>query len=509
MKKVASLAELPGDRGLRVEIDGQNILLVRDGDAVRAYSAVCPHAGGPLDEGAVCNGRIVCPWHKGAFRLSDGALMEPPPLDGLASYPVRVDGDDIFVEPKAESRPRAPRQRQEGEIVIVGAGAAGATAAAALREFGYGGRIVLIGREVGLPFDRTSLSKFVVSGDMRPEDAPPLREAAFYEEQGIERIEAEVVRFDVAQREIALANGREFGFARALLATGGEPKSLDLPGVGKHGVHVLRGREDAASILADVRPGVRAVVLGSSFIGLEVASCLRAQRASVAVVAPEPIPFARQFGERIGRSLRALHEKNGVMFHAGAKPVKIEGDDRVSAVVLEDGRRLDADLVVMGVGVQPRTRFVRGAALSSDGGVIVDAKLRAREGVFAAGDIAAFPAPPEGKPTRIEHWRVAQQQARIAAANMLGHGASYQATPFFWTYHYGQNYEYLGHADRWDDEIVIGDIEKQNFVAFLLQGQRVAAAVACGRERLTAMLVERMRTALSRDEAVSLAHVQS
>ena len=509
MKKVASLAGLPSDRGLRVEVDGQKILLVRDGNSVRAYSAVCPHAGGPLEEGAVCNGRIVCPWHKGTFRLSDGALMEPPALDALVAFPVRLDGDAIFVDSRPASRPHSLRRRQDEAFLIVGAGAAGGTAAAALREFGFGGRIVLIGRESGLPFDRTSLSKFVISGEMKPEDTPPLRTPAFYDEQEIERIDAEIVSFDAARRELALADGREFSFARALLAPGGEPKSLDLPGVRKQGVHVLRSREDAASILADIRPNARAVILGSSFIGLEVASCLRAQQIAVDVVSPEQIPFARQFGERIGESLRALHEANGVVFHAGVKPARVEGDAHVSAVVLEDGRRLRADLVVMGVGVQPRTGFIRGAALRSDGGVIVDAQMRACESVFAVGDIAAFPLPPEGKPTRIEHWRVAQQQARIAAANMVGGEVIYDATPFFWTYHYGQNFEYLGHADRWSDEIVLGDVKKQNFVAFLLQGQRVAAVVACGRERLTAILTERMRTPLMKDEAVLLARNQA
>jgi NADPH-dependent 2,4-dienoyl-CoA reductase/sulfur reductase-like enzyme/nitrite reductase/ring-hydroxylating ferredoxin subunit len=508
MKRVASLAELPADRGHHVEVDGQKILLVRDGAAVRAYSAVCPHAGAPLEEGAVCNGRIVCPWHKAAFRLSDGALMEPPALDGLAAFPVRVEGDDVFVDAKAQIRPTSPRRRQEEMFVIVGAGAAGATGAVALREFGFGGRIVLIGREPGLPFDRTSLSKFVVSGEMKPEETPPLREAAFYDDQDIERIEAEVVGFDVAKRELNLADGRGFSFAQALLAPGGTPKSLAIPGAEKRGVHVLRSREDAASILADIRPGVSAVILGSSFIGLEVASCLRAQHISVAVVSPEQTPFARQFGERIGRSLRALHEANGVVFHAGAKPSTIEGDARVSAVVLEGGRRLEADMVLMAVGVEPRTRFLRGAAMTSDGGVVVDSSMRVAEGVFAAGDIAAFPLLSGGKPTRIEHWRVAQQQARLAAANMLGNKTSFDATPFFWTYHYGQNFEYLGHADIWDDEIVLGDVDKQNFVAFLLQGRRVAAVVACGRERLTAILSERMRTPLLREEAVSLARSQ-
>jgi len=504
MQKVASLADLPVDRGLRVEVGGEQILLVRDGDAVRAYSAICPHAGGPLEEGAVCNGRIVCPWHKGAFRVSDGSLVEPPALDGLSRYPVRLDGGDIYVEPKAEPQPQARSHADSRTFVIAGAGAAGGTAAAALRGFGFGGRILLIGREPGLPFDRTSLSKFVVAGEMKPEETPLLRPDDYYTKHKIERIEAEVARFDVTRRELTLADNRTIAFDCALIAPGGEAKTPEIPGVDKAGVHVLRSREDAAAILGDLRPGARAIILGSSFIGLEVASCLRAQKASVTVISPEEIPFARQFGEEIGRSIRSLHEANGVVFEAPAKAAKLEGEARISELVLEDGRRLAADLVVVGVGVRPATRFVVGAELTKDKGLPVDATLRLAEGIYVAGDAAAFPLGPEGKPIRIEHWRVAQQQARIAAANMMGGNRPYEDTPFFWTYHYGKNFEYLGHADTWDDEVVRGDIAKQQFVALFLQGERLAAVVACERQRLTSALVERMRAPLMRDEALRM-----
>ncbi|MFZ2108485.1 MAG: FAD-dependent oxidoreductase [Roseiarcus sp.] len=504
MEKVATLSELRTDRGLRVEIGDKKILLVRDGDAVRAYSAVCPHAEAPLEEGAVCNGRIVCPWHKGTFRVSDGALLEPPPLDGLARYPVRMDGDDVFVSASEieERKPKSiPEQRT---LLIVGAGAAGATAAAALREFGFGGRIVLVGSEPGLPFDRTCLSKFVVAGQMSPSETPLLRPKEFYEARAIERIETEVSRMDMARRNVILADGRTLIYDSALIATGGVPKRLDIPGANLPGVHMLRSREDASAILADVRRGVRAVILGSSFIGLEVASSLREQDAEVSVVSPEAAPFVRQFGERIGKSFRTLHEAHGVQFHAGSQAAKLEGRERVDAVVLEDGRRLPADLVVVGVGVRPATDFVEGVARAKDGGLPVDASMRVAQDVYAAGDIAAFPLPPDGTRTRIEHWRVAQQQARVAAENMLGRSAAYDGVPFFWTYHYGQNFEYLGHADKWDEEIIKGELERQHFVALLLQRKRVAAVVACGHERTTAVLAERMRKLLPVDEALKI-----
>ena len=504
MQKVAPLAQLRADRALAVEVDGQKIILLRDGDAVRAYSAVCPHAGGPLEEGGICQGRIICPWHKGAFRVCDGALLEPPPLDDLTRYPARVEGQDVYVD-VTPAPPQAVRpQMDERTFVIVGAGAAGGTAVAALREFGFGGRILLIGREPGPPFDRTALSKFVVAGEMKPSETPPLRPEEFYAEHRIERLEAEVARFDARRRELVLTDGRRIAFERALLAPGGEPKIPEISGVDKRGVHVLRSREDAASILADLRPGARAIVLGSSFIGLETAACLRAQKASVTVVSPEPVPFARQFGERIGRSIRALHEAHGVLFVDNAKAAQIEGNGRVSGLLLHDGRRLPADLIVVGVGVRPATRFVRGVEPGEDGGLPVDATLRLAEGIYAAGDVAAFPLTPGGEQTRIEHWRVAQQQARVAAANMLDRRVPCVVTPFFWTYHYGNNFEYLGRAERWDEEIVFGDVDKQDFLALLMQGESVAAVVSCGRQRISSVLSERMRTTLLREEAMQI-----
>jgi NADPH-dependent 2,4-dienoyl-CoA reductase/sulfur reductase-like enzyme/nitrite reductase/ring-hydroxylating ferredoxin subunit len=504
VRQVAKLAALRQDRGFRVEIGGKTIMLVRDGDAVRAYSALCPHAGGPLDEGAVCDRRIVCPWHKGTFRLSDGSLLEPPALEGLARYPVEIDGDDVLVSPEKIVAPRSSPPADARVMLIAGAGAAGAAAASALRDFGFGGRIVMVGREPGPPFDRTSLSKFVVAGKMPPEETPPLRPAAFYSDEHIERIEAELQRLDVVQRQATLADGRTIQFDAGLIATGAVPRALDLPGAELAAVHVLRTRQDAAAILSDVRRGTPAVILGSSFIGLEVASCLRDQAMAVSVVSPEEVPFARQFGERIGRSFQALHEAHDVRFHLGTQAVRLEGPGRVERVVLRDGSVLPAHLVVIGVGVRPATEFVEGIAREKDGGLPVDATMRLADQIYAAGDIAAFPLPGGGPRVRVEHWRVAQQQARIAARNMLGGDAAYDGVPFFWTYHFGKRFEYLGHAEKWDEVVIEGDLDRQDFVALLVRGGMIGAIVACGRERETAILAERLRRPVSADTALRI-----
>ncbi len=505
LRMVARLAALPEGRGVRVDVQGRKILLVRQGDGVHAYAAECPHANGPLEEGAVCNGRIVCPWHKGTFRLSDGSLLEPPALDGLARYRVRVTaGGDVLVAPEPIHQPAPATPEDARTMLIVGAGAAGTAAAAALREAGFGGRVLLVGQEPGDPFDRTSLSKFVMAGAMPPDEAPPLLPPDFFTEQRIDRIAAEVERLNVAACTVRTRDGQEFAYDAALVATGGVPKRLDIPGADLGGVQVLRTRQDAAAILACVRDGGRVVILGSSFIGLEVASGLRERKLDVAVVAPEAVPFARQFGPRLGSMFRALHEANGVVFHLGTQAERLEGQGRVARVVLADGTVLPADLVIMGVGVAPATGFVDGLKLAEDGGIPVDGGMLAADGLYAAGDIALFPLPRGGERVRVEHWRVAQQHARIAAHNMLGGAEVYSGVPFFWTYHYGKSFEYLGHASHWDDVVIDGDPDQHRFVAFLVRGGNVAAVVACQRERETAILAESLRRSLAVDTALQL-----
>ncbi|MET0401301.1 MAG: FAD-dependent oxidoreductase, partial [Cystobacter sp.] len=502
MQRVARLAELEEGRGRRVELGAEKILLVREGDTVRAYQASCPHAGGPLEEGVIRAGRIICPWHKGNFRVSDGALCEPPALDSLARYPVQVEGGVVYVTPRPIPPPEPSRREDPRTFVLVGAGAAGAAAASALRESGFGGRILLVGREPHAPYDRTSLSKFVISGDMAPGKVPPLRPPGFYAAKGIERIEARVTRLDVKARRVELEDGRSFSYDAALVAPGGEPKRLEVPGAGLEGVSTLRTLEDAEVLLAQAPPGARAVILGNSFIGLEAASALRHRKVEVTVVAPHDIPFVKQFGEQVGRMFKSLHERNGVVFRSGTTAARFEGKGRVSAVVLEDGERLAAELVLVATGVRPATGFLQGLVLREDGGIPVDASMRAAEGLFAAGDVAAFPL--GGRTVRIEHWRVAQEHARLAVRNMLGASEPYAGVPFFWTYHYTRRFEYLGHADVWDEVRIDGDLEGLSFVALLIKDGQVAAAIACDRERATAALLERMRAPVPVEEALAL-----
>ncbi len=502
--RVGRLDDIPHDRGMLVECGGAKIVLVRHAGAVRAFQDDCPHAGGPLHEGAVCNGRIICPWHKAEFTTEDGSLVEPPALAGLRRYTVKIDGDDIYVDAEAEPLRPPAKTVSGGVALIVGAGAAGAAACAALREFGYQGRIVLAGQDARLPYDRTSLSKFVLAGDMPPAEVPALLPNDFYPCNDIERVERLVDRLDVHQRHAIFSNGDTLAFTTALICTGAKPEKPRIPGADLSGVHVLRSVADASAIVADLRLGARVVILGTSFIGLEAASALRSRKLEVAVVGPDSVPFARQFGEDIGRAVRALHEANGVTFHTGTRAASLHGENHVTSVLLATGETLPADIVLIAIGVKPVTDFIDGVERNPDGGLNTDAAMRIAPSVFAAGDVACFPLPHTNNSARIEHWRVAQQQARIAALNMAGGTAHFGGVPYFWTYHYGQNIEYLGHADDWESIIMDGDPLSRDFLALLCNEGMVSAVVACGRGHATALLAEAMREKLSPHAALAI-----
>ena len=491
---------------MRIVVDGEPILLVKQGDAVHALSADCPHAGAPLEEGAVCNGHIVCPWHKGTFDIATGNVLEPPALMGLDRYPVTISNSEVTVTlQKMARRDNATTFSDTPKFVVIGAGAAGAAACTALREHGFAGQLTLIGDENHDPYDRTALSKFVPSGEMATSDVPPLMPAEWFEQQHIERIDATVVELNVPQHVIRLADGRELPYHAALLASGSHPKLPPLPGCDLRRVQVLRNLHDAVALCEAVETGKPVAVIGSSFIGLEVAAALRKRGNPVTVISPEPVPFERQFGPRLGAMFQHLHESNGVIFRLNEKVSRLTGDTSVQEVVLESGASVAAGVVLIGVGVSPATRFVKGLPLQKDGGVLVNAGMQAAPGLYAAGDIATFPLYENEEPVRIEHWRVAQQHARIAAQNMCGGRHRYAAVPYFWTYHYGKSFEYLGHASTWDDILIDGDLANLRFLALYVKAGKVVAVLACERQAATARLIESMRAGLSPEEALGLA----
>lgn len=496
---VAKTGDLTDGEMKEVEAGETAVLLVRIAGEYHALGATCTHFGAHLADGVLSGDRIVCPWHKTCFRVPDGRVQEPPALNDLPRFALRVDGDAILVTVPDD----APKERVPAMVApdptadprvfaIVGAGAAGNAAAETLRQVGYRGRVVMIGLEDRPPYDRTKLSKQYLGGQQGA-DKLPLRDPGFYEEHGIERRVAEVTAIDAAARRVAFADGSSLAYDALLMATGGRPRSLDVPGADLGNVFTLRTPDDATRLIAAAGEGVRAVVVGDSFIGMEVAASLTQRGCRVTVVGRGPVPFAKTLGEPVGWVFRRLHESKGVEFRPEAKVARLEGDGAVGAVVLEDGSRLDAELLVVGIGVEPATEILNGVELADDGGVPVDAHLRAADGLWAAGDIAAFPDPVSGGRVRIEHWRVAEQHGRIAALNMAGQPTVAEAPPYFWTNEFGTRLDYAGHAEGWDELIVDGDLGAPSFVAYYVQGGRIVAASGVKRDPDLSTLIELMR----------------
>ncbi len=476
------------------------VLLARVGGRFHAVGATCPHYGAPLVEGALCGKRIICPWHHASFDVTTGDLLEPPAFDALPRYEVRIEGERVIValpDGAADRRTPPMARRDVGQdertFVILGGGAAGYMAAQTLREDGFQGRVLMITREDRLPYDRPNLSKDYLQGHAEPEWMP-LRPDEFFTDHDIEvRRGKKVTRIDAVTCAVTFSDGDSLTYDALLVATGGAPRKLPFQPDDLANVFLLRSYADAEAIIEAAAESSRAIIIGASFIGMEAASSLTERKCSITVVAPDAVPFQRTLGAEIGALFQRLHESHGVKFKLGASVARFEGAGKVEACVLENGERLEADLVVVGVGVKPATDFLKGVGLSNDGGVMVDEHLRAAAGLYAAGDIANFPSALTGERQRIEHWRTALQQGRIAAHNMAGKAVSYNSVPFFWTRQFDAGLLYVGHAEKWDEIIFQGDVSAQNFLAFYVKGNRVLAVAGMNRDREMAAVEGLMR----------------
>ncbi len=471
-----SLAELHDGGKLIGHVGGEPVLLARRGADVFAIGAHCTHYGGPLADGLVVDDTVRCPWHHACFDLRTGEALHAPAFSRVDSWVVEQRDGKVFAREKrapagAESRvkPGAPNK-----IVIVGGGGAGFAAAEMLRRRQYQGEIIMLSSDDAPPVDRPNLSKDTLAGSA-PEDWVPLREGAFYSENAIDlRLGATVAGIDVASREITLAGGERIPFDRLLLATGAEPVRPSIPGAKPSDVLVLRSLGDCRAIIERARTARRAVVLGASFIGLEVAASLRVRKIEVHVVAPEERPMERILGPEMGAFIRALHEEHGVVFHLQNTASAVEG----GKVRLSGGSVVEADFIVAGTGVRPRVALAEAAGLRVDRGVVVDACLEtSAPGIFAAGDIARWPDALTGASIRVEHWVVAERQGQIAALNMLGEREKFSAVPFFWSQHYDVPINYVGHAETFDELAVEGDIAgKDCLVRYKRAGRTLAVA---------------------------------
>jgi apoptosis-inducing factor 3 len=476
-------ADIPDGGMLAGHVGDDAILVARIGAEVFAIGAVCSHYGGPLAEGLMVDDTVRCPWHHACFSLRTGEALRAPALSPVACWAVERRDGKVFVRDRKEAAspkkafgtsPGTPRK-----MVIIGGGAAGFAAAEKLRREGYGGDITMLSDDTAPPVDRPNLSKDYLAGSA-PEDWLPLRPDSYYAENGIAlRLGAKVAAIDPRAREIALADGGKLPYDRLLLATGAEPVRLSIPGADLPHVHTLRSLSDCRAIIENAKTTRIAVVMGASFIGLEVAASLRARNIEVHVVAPDKRPMERVLGPQLGDFVRALHEEHGVVFHLEDTASAIDA----RRVALKSGRSLDADMVVVGVGVRPRVGLAEQAGLALDRGVTVNAYLEtSAPAIFASGDIARWPDPHSRDNIRVEHWVVAERQGQTAALNMLGLRERFTAVPFFWSQHYDVPINYVGHAETWDELAVDGDVAAKDCVLRYRRNGRLLAVASIFRD---------------------------
>lgn len=476
-------ADLP-DGGMVVgRVDADDVLLARRDNALFAVGAHCTHYHGPLVDGLMVDDTVRCPWHHACFSLRTGEAVRAPALDPIACWRVERVGDTVFVREKlSEHAARSLQDVREvpTSVIIIGGGGAGLAAADMLRREGYGGPVTIISADDSPPCDRPNLSKDFLAGTAG-EDWIPLRSPEFYTERSIELVlDARVSNLDVRQRRVALDNGKTYTFGKLLIATGAEPVRLTIRGASAIPIHYLRTFGDSRAIIASVSSAKRVVVVGSSFIGLEVAASLRARGVAVDVVAPDHEPLERVMGADVGRFIRTLHESNGVVFHLGRTVSGIDG--RIAT--LSDGTTIDADAVVVGVGVRPVIAIAQEAGLTVDRGIAVNEYLEtSAAGIFAAGDVARWPDPYTGERIRVEHWVVAERQGQVAARNMIGLRERYDAVPFFWSQHYDVAINYVGHAEGWDEVQIDGRLDARDCTATYKRNGRVLAVATIGRDR--------------------------
>ena len=476
-----AVSDIPASGLLRGHVGDDGVLLARVGSAYFAIGASCTHYGGPLAEGVLDGHTVRCPWHHACFSLRTGEALRAPAIDPATSWNVERRGEKIFVTAKTKTLPvrKLISGKVPSRIVIVGGGAAGFAAAEQLRRDGYEGSLVMLSDDADPPVDRPNLSKDYLAG-VAQEEWVPLRAQGWYRDNAIElRLNTKVSKIDPRAREVGLADGTRVPYERLLLATGAEPVRLDIPGGDLAHVHVLRTLKDCRAILAAAERARRIVVIGASFIGLEAAAALRTRNLDVHVVAPEKRPLERVFGAELGDFVRSLHEEKGVVFHLENTVAAIERNK----VSLKSGQTLDADLVVVGVGVRPRTQLAEQAGLTLDRGVVVNEYLEtSATGIFAAGDIARWPDRHSGESIRVEHWVVAERQGQAAARTMLGSGDRYDGVPFFWSQHYDVSINYVGHASDWDALDIEGDVHARDCVVRYRKGGKVRAVASIYRD---------------------------
>lgn len=497
-------ADIP-DGGMKSfkQDDDSIILITRDDSTFYAFDGKCPHAGADLGNGVRCGNRVVCPWHHGTFDSTDGTLLEPVAADSLTQYALTDHGDSLSVNTSETiDHSTANDQLSSTYTVIVGSGAAGFMTAHHLRNLGYGGKITIISQDDKAPYDRTLLSKAFMA-EKADEEKLMLGGSDWADKHSID-LRLNTTVSDVMPNEKTITVKKDNGDNETIspdflvVATGAEPTIPPIEGAKQKGVYTLRNMDDAKAIKA-ASDDKTVVIIGTGFIGMEVASALATagKALSITVIGQDTRVMGNIVSEAVSDALINLHQDYGINFVFDATVEQISGDDKgVSGVTLAGGEHIDADMVVLGTGVSPRTDIL--TEVNDPDGVQVDHHLTLRDGVYALGDIAK--AEWQLGRLRIEHWRVAMQHGLVAAAAIVGTDDVHDTTervPFFWTMQCGKSMRYSGHATTPDHNILQGDLQKLNYIEYYFEDEgedtRACAASGIGRDKEVAAFGELLR----------------
>jgi len=509
-EKVVEEKELEEGVPRSFTIGKRHILLIRIDERIYASGARCPHYGAPLDRGILMGETLICPRHTAAFNVTNGRMILPPALDDLKRYLVKIEDHVVYVKRADAQQEPVDVKVEKGTFVIIGSGAAGSAAALTLRKEGFDGRVIIVTEDADLPYDRTVLSKEFLSGDMDQNDIF-LKNERVYRDLRIEIFsDYKVMDVDTNRKMLLFVNSQTMHYDKLLIATGGIPRTPNIYGVELPNFFLLRSWKDASAIVSAIKSTGRVVIIGAGFIGLETAASLRSKNLEVHVIDPEDPPLKRVFGEEIGSMIKKLHEENGVIFHLGVTPEEILGESNIREVLLSNESRVQADIVIAGIGIVPAVYFLEGTGLAENNAVPVDGRLKTKnDDVYAAGDVALVPDLITGKKRRTEHWAEAQRQGQHAARSMLGFRGEYEELPFFWTEQYGKVIQYIGHSERFDHVVLKGDLDG-DFIAGYFKGRSLEAAAGIGHIEELVVIGEilkrgtRISPAKFRDEKIDL-----
>ncbi|KAI8507482.1 Apoptosis-inducing factor 3 [Branchiostoma belcheri] len=494
--KVCKASDIEDGEMREVDVGGGKALLIKEDGEFSALGHKCTHYGAPLVKGVLCNGRVRCPWHGACFNAKTGDIEDFPGLDSLPKF-------EVLEKPKRMKEMSCHSPDNDTVYLIVGGGGAAITCAETLRQEGFKGKVVMATKEPHLPYDRPKLSKALDSTG----EALALRDKNFFSVYDIEVLtEKEATSVDCPSKVVTFADGQTIAYDKLLIATGGKPRPCTSPGSDLQNVCLLRSPTDGNYISEQGR-GKKVVIVGTSFIGMEVAAYFAEKASSVSVVGVSSTPFGRVLGEQIGSMLRKMHEDKGVKFYMNNGVVEFKGENgKLKEVVLQSGETLPADLCIVGIGVTPNTEFLSDSGIEMTKGALdVDKTMQtSQEHVFAAGDIVHFPLPmADGEKVTIGHWQLAKAHGRCAALNMLGQGVEFNSVPFFWTMQYGKSLRYAGHGAGFEDVVIEGSLDDMQFVAYYLKGDNVLAVASMNRDPVVAQAAEIMLSGrtLSRADA--------